>query len=112
MRGKYTGEKNPFYGKTHPDETKLRMRAAKLGLPLTQAHKEKLKAITTFNKEYNVRTKGMPVIVINVLSKEITHYPSLREAGKALTIDKKTISKYIKNQKVYLQLYLFKIGHQ
>jgi len=36
-----TGEKNPFYGKKHTEETRKKMSEAQKGVPKSEEHKKK-----------------------------------------------------------------------
>jgi len=54
MKDRYLGVKNPFYGKTHTEETKQKYRDLFTGVPLTEEHKcnigNGLKGKPTWNK--------------------------------------------------------------
>lgn len=53
MSGRYIGEKNSMWGKHHSDETKKKMRARKLGKPISEEHKQKI--MKNFVDEYGIR---------------------------------------------------------
>lgn len=60
-KGLMTGDKNPFYGKRHTEETKEKLRQARLGKPLAEETKYKLKnqiKTPVRNVEYNTYYKG------------------------------------------------------
>lgn len=51
------GEKNPFYGKTHTEEHKEKMRQLKTGVPLSESHKENLKLAMLNKLPYDYKDK-------------------------------------------------------
>lgn len=54
MRGRLTGSKNPFYGKTHSSETIQKYKDLYTGVPISEEHRQKisagLKGKPTWNK--------------------------------------------------------------
>jgi len=52
-----TGELNAFYGKTHTDEFKEKMRQLKTGVPLSESHKENLKLAMLNKLPYDYKDK-------------------------------------------------------
>jgi hypothetical protein len=52
-----TGEKNPFYGKTHTEKHKEKMRQLKTGVPLSESHKENLKLAMLNKLPYDYKDK-------------------------------------------------------
>lgn len=60
MKGRLVGDKNPFYGKTHSEETKQKYRDLFTGVPLSEDHRRKisegLKGKPTWNKGIPMNT--------------------------------------------------------
>ena len=50
MKGKYSGENHPFYGKHHLEDSKKKISESKKGHQLSEEHKEKLRGHTAWNK--------------------------------------------------------------
>lgn len=82
----YDGEKNPFYGKTHSDETKIKISQASksrlAGIKKSEEHKRKMRESSP-NK---IRVSVDGVV-----------YESFSEASATLGVSRKTISNRAKN---------------
>ena len=84
-KGKCLKEDNPFYGKTHTQEVKDKIRQSKLGKKLSIETKKKMS-----------QKRGIRVKINNTI------YPSIQEAAGILNIPKSTLWRWItKNKKNY-----------
>jgi len=55
--------------------------------------------------EFNIRTKGMKVLVLNLETNSTEEYSSIRSAATALDTHMETIRRCIKANKLYLNKY-------
>ena len=101
------GSRNPFYGKHHTEETKQKIRAAKIGKKLTEEHKRKISqnnARSFLGKHHTEDTKKkMRALKIGKKQTE-EHKRKVREAlkGRKVTEDvKKRISETHKRNGAY-----------
>lgn len=105
LKGKYTGELNPFFGKQHSDETKIKMKKAVKTRPkiseetrmkMSAAHKgrayTKGKKLSNQHKMSISRKLGKKCIIDNVC------YWSVREASVVLDIPHETIKQRISSK--------------
>lgn len=76
------GEKNPFYEKSHNEETLKKIKLVMLG-------------------ENNPKSKKVFVYFKDNLTKLLFEFSTYTEAGKYFNCSRKTISKYIDNNKIY-----------
>jgi group I intron endonuclease len=131
--GIYDGENNPFYGKTHSDEFKLRMRefqssredhpfsiSGENAINYGKIHSEDTKLQMSLgrlgekNPSYG-HTYATPPMKVSVFSPDgvlIGEYDSLRKAAMELKSSVQTIKKYASNQNVFNGKYRFKIGDE
>ncbi|CAI4220366.1 unnamed protein product [Auanema sp. JU1783] len=128
--GKYDGEKNPFYGKTHSDEFKSKMKefqssredhpfsiSGENAINSGRVHSEDTKVLMSLGRlgEKNPgygHTYATPPIKVSVLSPDgvlIEEYDSLRKAAIGLKSSVQTIKKHASNQSVFDGKYRFKI---
>ena len=82
----YDGEKNPFYGKTHSDETKRR---------ISQTNKGKLVGVKKSEEHKRKIRESSPTKV--KVSVDGAIYESFSEASLALGVNRKTISNRARN---------------
>lgn len=81
-RGKCVGPANGFYGKTHSEEVRNRIRQARLGKKMSDATKAKI-----------VEKRKIKVKINGVI------YPSIKEAAQELGMSKATLSRWVKDKR-------------
>lgn len=98
-----TGEKHPFYGKHHSEETKKKLSESHTGKHFSEEHRNKLSESHTGNhhsedtKKRMAETKGINGILQYSIDGEfIAEYPSTREASRQIGCDNSSISKCCK----------------
>jgi len=97
MTGKYIGEKNPFFGKTHTKENKIKMGNVNRGKPSTflgRKHTEESKKLMS-----SVKRKFTPE-QIRYIRSELATGKKMEELAKEMGCGAKFISK-IKNRRAY-----------
>lgn len=57
---------------------------------------------------FNVTTKGKPVLVTNITTQATTEYVSVSEAARSLNASKATLLRHMKRQAIYLGVYEIK----
>lgn len=77
VRGKYSGEKNPFYGKTHTDETRLKISEARTGSKASVEVREKMSA-TRKGKKLNLSDESRKAY--SERAKELMNRPDVKAA--------------------------------
>jgi group I intron endonuclease len=117
LKGVYTGEKSPLFGKTLTEETKLLMSQARQGTDNSmygKTHTEQSKSLMSLAKTGKVRdnetrkaisaANGTAVFLYAACSEHssdalclIQKFTSLREAGKYLGISHSNVSRYVKS---------------
>jgi len=107
------GENNPFFGKTHSDDTRNKISEAKKGISLpkfSDEHKSKKSAAMMGKNKGENSPLSQQTLVIDTLTNESTVYPSMRVAGESLNINYGVITRFIaRNQsKPYKGRYIFK----
>lgn len=80
-KGKCSGSSNGFYGKTHSEEVRNRIRQARLGKKMSDVTKAKMAE----KRKIKVRINGVI-------------YPSIKEAAQELGMSKATLSRWIKDK--------------
>lgn len=96
------------YRWNHSEETlaKLRGRTWKWTRKLTEEQKKNKSIVAKATlSEFNIRTKGMKVLVINLETNSTEEYSSIRSAATALDAHMETIRRCIKANKLYLNKY-------
>lgn len=81
-RGKCGGVSNGFYGKTHSEEVRNRIRQARLGKKMSDATKAKI-----------VEKRKIKVKVNGVI------YPSIKEAAQELEMSEVTLGRWVKDER-------------
>lgn len=81
-KGKCAGSSNGFYGKTHSEEVRNRIRQAHIGKKLSDNTKAKMSE----KRKIKVRINGII-------------YPSIKEAAQELHMSKATLSRWIKDER-------------
>lgn len=124
LRAARLGEKHPLFGKTPSEETKAKISIAMRGnqnpvgkivsddtkakireKSLGRLHTEESKAKMSQNN-----TRKQTISVTNVQTGIAVEYSSLKEASESLKGRRQTISKYIKNNKLYKDIYQIEKG--
>lgn len=110
-KGKYTGDKNPMFGKHHSKETVDKIKQALTGKPLTQKCKDNMSKAHQQNMELGklpVRRKHneLPKYIYHVKSKnkqgyEIRHHPTLKQ--KQFTMKTVSLEENLQRAIAYLQ---------
>lgn len=96
---KYKKEEHPFFGKHHTEESKERMRQAKLGKKLTEEHKKKISKNNTSKESINMYDKDYNFIQI---------FESLRDVNRFLGLSPNStyrLRQAIVNKKLYHNYY-------
>jgi len=89
----YIGENNPFYGKSHSEETKEKIRTARLGKSLSKEHKGKLRAA------YNPDRFYKKVIKMNINGTvELAFFNSVSDAAKSVNISQGSLSNCLRGK--------------
>lgn len=81
-KGKCAGSSNGFYGKTHSEEVRNRIRQAHIGKKLSDNTKAKMSE----KRKIKVRINGII-------------YPSIKEAAQELHMSRATLSRWIKDER-------------
>lgn len=81
-KGKCSGSSNGFYGKTHSEEVRNKIRQAHLGKKMSDTTKAKMSE----KRKIRVRINGVI-------------YPSIKEAAQELRMSKATLSRWIKDER-------------
>lgn len=81
-KGKCSGSSNNFYGKTHTEEVREKIRQAHIGKKLSDNTKAKMSE----KRKIKVRINGMI-------------YPSIKEAAEELKMSKATLSRWVKDER-------------
>lgn len=104
----FSGEGNPFYGKTHSEETVIKIKAANIGKVLSEETKQKMSGSRLGEKnpmyglerpevgDKNVETKGHRVMCEGVI------YKSLRGAATSLNISRQLLNQWVSEGKATL----------
>lgn len=92
--GIFVGEKNPFYGKHHTNETKKRLSELHSGKHLTEEHKRKVSENSTVKR---------PIICITTGEK----FSSIREAARKYDIEETHISRVCRGKRKSCKGYSF-----
>ena len=87
-KGKCVGEENGFFGKTHSEDVKNRIKLAHLGKKLSESTKKKIS-----------ESKKIKVKINDVI------YASIQEAAVSLQIPKATLWRWVKNRKEGYEAY-------
>ena len=98
-KGTYLAEDNHFHGKTHTEEARKKMVAAKLGTKLTQELKDKLSLASP---------KRRQIAVLDLETNIETVYRSIIEASKILDLPRSSLQASIGGTKPYRQRYVIK----
>lgn len=94
-------------GRVFSSETIEKMRNSKLNTKLSEEHKKNISiAMKAAVAEFNVTTKGMKVLVVNLETNTSEEYPSIRSTASTLNTHMETIRRCIKANKPYLGKYL------
>jgi group I intron endonuclease len=88
----------------HKEETKIKLREIMLGSTHSKASKDKMSAFQSNRKNHPV--KGFNTRVEDTLTGVINVYNSLREAGKGLNSNHKTVKCYLDTGKLFRGRYL------
>ena len=88
----------------HTEETKAKLREARLGVKSSEETRAKLRIIQA--TRLNHPNPGKEVKVTDINTGETTIYDSSRSAAKELDTNHTTIRNYIKSQKLYRGRYL------
>lgn len=97
-------------GHKHTAETIEKMRKSHLNKILSAEHKKKISiAVKAAVSEFNITTKGIKVLVLNLETNIIEEYRSISSAAVALNTHKETVRRCIKANKPYLDKYLITI---
>lgn len=98
----YLGENNPFYGKTHSEETKEKIRQARLGSKLSKEHREK---ISKSNKSHLKRKK---VMQYDLDGNQIMIHKSVSDAAKHVKVSQSNMSSHLTSRNKTCKGYVFK----
>lgn len=97
----YLGENNPFFGKTHSDETKEKIRQARVGKKLSKEHRDKvvksLKRETKRVGKFDIETGQL-----------ICEYDSVKEAAKSVNVSQPNMSSHLGGRNKTCKGYIFK----
>jgi group I intron endonuclease len=103
MKQVNTGDKNPFYGKTHSNEFKefMKMRMSGSNNPMAG------KLVTELVKQAIKETQNQRVYLYDSNTKELMKvYSSQVEFIKELHVSPKTVIKYLKSGEVWRERYI------
>nr|YP_010218678.1 GIY-YIG endonuclease [Morchella brunnea]UBU98382.1 GIY-YIG endonuclease [Morchella brunnea] len=117
------GENNPMYGKTHSEETQAKISASKKGIKLSEEWKAKLSAALSgenhplYGKNHSEQSKlqnlhsqstKKGIEVTDLETKNITSYPSIRAAARAIDCNDTSIHSYFRdNQQNHIEEGMF-----
>jgi len=100
-KGMYLGKNNPFYGKTHSEETKEKIRQARLGKKLSKEHREKLRNID--------RSLWQKKVTQYSLSGDfIEKFDSVNDAAKSVGVSQGTLSSHLTGRNKTCKGYVFR----
>lgn len=118
-KGTFTGEANSFFGKTHLEESRIKMVEAKLGRTLTELAKEKISAAQQgkkFTEEHksnlsHAQPNRKNILVFDLETGVETIYGSIAEAERSMGFPKDSIraSLRAKNKSPYKGRYNIKV---
>lgn len=105
-------------GVKHSEATKIKMRVSGKSRIYSDEHIKRIKKMFLLrsaksrNKDVERlleinKDKGHPVEVLNIITNEKIIYYSLRKAESELKMSRRTIVKYVENQKIYRKTYKF-----
>jgi group I intron endonuclease len=98
----YLGKNNPFYGKTHSEETKEKIRQARFGKKLSKEHRDK---ISKSNKSYLRKKK---VVQCDLEGNKIMTHTSVNEAAKHVGVSQGTMSSHLTGRNKTCKGYVFR----
>lgn len=97
----YLGENNPFFGKKHSEETKEKIRHARLGKKISKEHRDKV--IKSLKRE----TKRVGKFDIET-GQFICEYNSVTEAAKSVNVSQSNMSSHLGGRNKTCKGYIFK----
>jgi group I intron endonuclease len=99
----FSGEGNPFYGKSHTEETKKL-----LSEKISRINKEQGKKIPEWGVEKGREVVRRPIVMYDLKGKFVKEFKSLAEASKELKISHASISENISGKKSQAKGYIFR----
>lgn len=101
-----SGEKNHFYGKTHSDETKEKIKESKLGSKHSEETKEKMRKSS--KRMYHPHFYGKSVLQYDMENNFIRRYESIKDASQQTGCSKARIVDVCKGRRNHTKKFVFK----
>ena len=101
-----SGEKNHFYGKTHSDETKEKIKESKLGSKHSEETKEKMRKFS--KRMYHPHFYGKSVLQYDMENNFIRRYESIKVASLETGCSKARIVDVCKGRRKHTKKFVFK----
>lgn len=103
MSDKFTGNKNPFYGKKHTEET-----VKHLSKKTTEFNIKTNKRIPAWGAEKGRQICSVPVLAYDAKGAFLSEYKSLQEAATKLNLNRKNITSVLSGKQTNTCGYIFK----